>query len=95
VTHSIAEQIGAKRYAIINTDYVGGIGSQAAVVYDHGNVSMETQAGGHGVINKALRMLGVERVPGGERLTGYDEFDSIGLGKYRDFDDYFVKYRDE
>lgn len=85
VTHLFAREIGIKRYAIINTDYFGGVGEQYAAVYEDGKVIMKTE---EGRINKALKLLGVKCTP------GYDEFDSIGLGKYRSFDDLFEKYWD-
>jgi hypothetical protein len=84
-TQYFAQQIGAVRYAIIETDYFGGVGTQAAVVYENKQVIMPTKQGG---INTALAVLGVQR------STDKDEFDTIQLGKYRDFSDYFEKYWD-
>ncbi len=84
-THYFARQLDIKRYAIIHTDYLGGIGDQFAVVYEADRVVMTTTAGG---INQALRTIGVKCSP------GLDEFDSINLAKYRHFDQYFEKYWD-
>jgi hypothetical protein len=84
VTHYFARHIGISRYAIIETDYTGGIGTQAAIVYDNQRVVMPTTQGG---INAALALLGVER------SASRDEFDTIRLGAYRDFWGYFEKYR--
>jgi hypothetical protein len=73
-------------YAIINTDYFGGNGEQAAMVYRDSEVVMPPEWGGGGPINKALRLLGVTAE------KGKDEFDTVGLGGYRQFDDLFRKY---
>ncbi|HVJ81804.1 MAG TPA: hypothetical protein VNC50_12125 [Planctomycetia bacterium] len=77
--------------AYIETDYFGGRGVQAAIVWSKGTVifgaaatpdftSFEKprppQAGG--AINQALRRLGVARRP------SLDEFDTLGLGRHRD-----------
>jgi hypothetical protein len=85
VTHHFAQQIGATRYAIIETDYFGGVGDQMAVVYENQHMLMPPT---HGGINAALRLLGVQR------RGDVDEFDTIHLGRYRDFSAYFEKYRD-
>lgn len=58
------------------TDYFGGIGEQKSHYYD-GNIVHEFTEG-FGPIDKALKMLGVVCT------NNNDEFDSIGLGKYRD-----------
>jgi hypothetical protein len=72
-----------KTIAKIETDYFGGAGWQSAKlfvnnkkVYD-GYDSPHTQP-----INDLLCMMGVVR------NTGYDEFDTIGLGKYRSNQDF-------
>jgi hypothetical protein len=79
-------------FAIIETDYAGGVGTQAAAVY-RGEVQVMapevSESGKYGPINKALRHLGV--AAGGMM----DEFDTVGLGQYRDFDDLFESYTDE
>ncbi len=84
-THYLAEKLGLKQFAIIHTDYFAGVGDQEAVVYENGKQIMPPTKGG---INKALIMLGVQR------SRSKDEFDSINLGKYRHFDDYFEEYND-
>jgi hypothetical protein len=83
VTHFFAKELGLEKYAIVYTDYWAGIGTQFATVFEKDRVIMpETEEG----INQALKMLGVQRV------DGQDEFDSISLGNYRDFELYFEKY---
>jgi hypothetical protein len=84
-THYFAEELGISKYAIIHTDYLGGIGDQFAAVYEHGCVAMAAEADG---INRALRLIGVKCLP------GLDEFDSINLSRYRHFDRHFEKYWD-
>jgi hypothetical protein len=84
ITHYFAKHLGVSQYAIIETNYSGGTGTQVAVVYHHQQVIMPTTQGG---INAALVVLGVQR------STTIDEFDTIRLGKYRNFWGYFEKYR--
>lgn len=86
----IGDLAAEKNYALIETDYFGGAGDQAAVVYLRGESAPTYESGrlSSGTINEALRRIGVEAHNGG------DKFDSIGLSKYRDFEDYFEKYYD-
>jgi hypothetical protein len=69
--------------AIIETDYAGGIGDQAAAVYQGACEVMPPKTARIGPINEALRTLGVAARP------PLDEFDTIGLGRYRNFEDPF------
>jgi hypothetical protein len=65
--------------AYIETEYWGGPGMQAAIVWKGGEVvlSLSAKAPKVGPINKALAVLGVD-------LRGrLDEFDTLGLGRYR------------
>lgn len=80
-------------FAVIETDYFGGVGSQAAGVYRGHAVVMPPVStavrpwgGSVGPINESLRLLGV-RARGGQ-----DEFDTVGLGRYRDFCNWFDDY---
>lgn len=84
-THYFAQELGLGEFAIIFTDYFGGVGEQLAAVYEGGKQIMPPTPNG---INKALAILDVNK------MDSKDEFDSINLGKYRDFDDYFEKYED-
>jgi hypothetical protein len=76
--------------AYIETEYFGGTGVQAAIMWDGGSVQFgPTQTSGavplsNGAINIALRRLGVPR---GNSL---DEFDALGLGIHRDNDDWLA-----
>lgn len=60
----------------IETDYFGGVGTQAGVLYENGRIAVEPHSG-EGTINQLLRELGVQRI------SGKDEFDSLNLGRYR------------
>lgn len=83
VHHLVASIAEAPLFAIIETDYFGGLGEQAAVVYQGQTEIMPPEVAGGGPINKALRHLGVVAQP------GLDEFDTVGLGDFRDFDELF------
>jgi len=89
VVHHMIRQIAlTPLFAVIETDYFGGRGDQAAVVYRDHEVVMEPQVARIGPINEALRHLGVQR------QFPKDEFDTVGLSRYRDFDDLFESYHD-
>ena len=73
-----AKEIGLKKYAIIQTDYFGGIGSQCASLYEDGQIVTPDKS-----IDEILNLLGVIRI------DKKDEFDSINLGEYRDSEYYY------
>ena len=83
IVHEFAHRLGMRRFVLLQTDYLGGVGDQWATVYHGPERVMEATKGG---INEALALLGVVR----EGNT--DEFDTIGLGAHRDFSDVFEKY---
>ena len=87
VVHHIANTLGDGRpFAIVETDYHGGQGAQAAAVYQ-GEIELMSPANARsGVVNKALRLIGVVRT------VSLDEFDVLGLGSYRHWDDLFDDY---
>jgi len=97
VVHHMMQQIApVAMFAVIQTDYHGGVGQQWAAVYqgDQELMPTTTTPGGPvsiGVsrrpINKALRLLGV-------RPWISDAFTAIGLHHYRDWDDLFEQHRD-
>lgn len=69
--------------AYVETEYFGGVGTQAAAVFANGApafIQGETEQ--PGAISEALRVLGVIR---GHYV---DEFDAVGLGRYRQMDDW-------
>jgi len=71
-------------FSIIQTDYFGGAGEQYAQLY-RGSENISTDLFS---INDALSYFGVKR------SDKIDEFDSIGLGKFRSNPDYLEKYQD-
>jgi hypothetical protein len=71
-------------YAVIETDYFGGIGDQWALVYRGKDLADNRIV----QISPALRFLGVEP------QNGMDEFDTVGLAKYRSMPEYLDKYID-
>ena len=76
--------ISLPQYAIIKTDYFGGMGFQWASVFQgktNADFTVRT-------INQALRYLGVTK------KNGLDEFETVGLDKIRVQQDYLDKYRD-
>jgi hypothetical protein len=64
-------------FAVIETDYFGGLGDQAAAVYRGDTEVMAPAIGAIGPNNQALRHLGVRGT------EGMDEFDTVGLGPLR------------
>lgn len=71
-------------YAVIETEYFGGIGEQWALVY-RGTCLANTSIT---QISPALQFLGVKH------QNGMDEFDTVGLGNYRSMPEYLDKYVD-
>lgn len=72
------------KFAIIQTNYFGGIGNQYANVFDGlGNADKTV-----GTINQALKYLGVMS------MNGLDEFEMVGLNKIREQPNFLEKYID-
>ena len=72
------------------TEYFGGMGAQIAMVFDKGNVVFgprkhKTNDGktDRSPISEALQVLGAKKRP-----QDFDEFDSVGLGRYRDSEEW-------
>ena len=59
------------------TEYFGGIGHQIAIIFKNGMITFGPAKNEIGPINEGLRLLGARR------KASADEFDSIGLGRYR------------
>lgn len=72
----------ARPVAYVETDYFGGSGDQAAMVWEDGEVLSEPSKTRMGAIDHALLHLGVEK--GGAD----DRFDALGLGRHRHTDDW-------
>ena len=74
-----------KMVAKIRTDYFGGIGCQSAKVFENGKkiLNQDDEYDSRlNPINSALKLLGVVR------KGNMDEFDTIGLGSYRNNRDF-------
>ncbi len=74
-----------KMIAKIETDYFGGSGNQSAKLFVNNEriySKSDEQDWSIKPINDVLKMMGVQR------LSGNDEFDTIGLGKYRKNEDF-------
>ena len=78
------------KLAYIETDYAGGAGTQMAVLYENGKQKFPPVVtedfkiwtpSDERAINIVLKGFGVQK------LSGKDEFDSIGLGNFRDMYD--------
>lgn len=67
--------------AYVETEYFGGEGDQGAVVARDGKIVFGPAAG-DGSINAALRLLGAKKE------TEHDEFDQVGLGRFRSNEDW-------
>jgi len=81
VVREVAHHVfGRARFAVVETDYFGGSGDQAAVVYENGSVIMEPEVAEVGPINRALRLIGVHAG------RAHDEFDALGLAQFRGWD---------
>ena len=83
LTSSLFDDITAlRRYSLhtklvyCETDYSGGMGTQAGVFFENGKISIEP-CSGEGTINRLLKELGVRCE------AGMDAFDSLNLGQYR------------
>lgn len=73
--------------AYVETDYFGGEGEQAAVLWENGEVVYEPYKGKLGPINDVLRRMGVARG------DGLDQFDAVGLGRHRSNDDWIKSHK--
>ena len=63
--------------AYIQADIFGGFGDQGAIVWDAGQVVYKQITSRIGAINGALHKLGIQKT------IEQDEFDCLGLGRYR------------
>jgi hypothetical protein len=78
LTFFFAKELGIEKYAIIQTDYFSGMGSQCASLYENGKAVIKEKD-----INEALHELGVSRT------HEKDEFDMINLSEYRASEYYY------
>ncbi|WP_452222087.1 hypothetical protein [Lacinutrix salivirga] len=78
LTKFIAKEIGLEKFALIQTDYFGGIGEQYASYFEDERKIL-SEVG----INEALKSLGVKT------KDNQDEFDALNLGEYRESEYYY------
>jgi hypothetical protein len=85
--HALALEISySSAVAYISTAYFGGHGKQDALVWDKGTLCFSPPSSGYdqdwpnSPISQALRMIGVVAE------KDKDEFDTLGLGKHRETD---------
>lgn len=78
-----------KLVAKISTDYFGGIGGQSAKLFDNNKMIFNGQDEYNDgktyytqPINEVLKLMGISR------KFGMDEFDTIGIGRYRSNNDF-------
>ena len=84
VVHRIARRVAIDPlFAIIETDYFGGSGDQAAAVYHGDRTIMPPERSSSGPINEALKLLGVPHT------HARDQFEATGLHHHRTFDKLF------
>jgi hypothetical protein len=72
-------------FAVIMTDYFGGVGEQWACAFPAATATVPST---NGAINQVLQALGVVADP------GKDEFDTLGLAAHRHPPEYLHKYED-
>lgn len=86
VLNHIIKQVSSKDclFAIIQTEYFGGMGEQYACVYKGDDIVPMKGT----TINEALQLLGILK------LQDLDEFDTLGLSNYRRTPEYLDKYHD-
>lgn len=75
----------------VETDYFGGYGDQSASYYKDGKLIYE-DLNSHGCINECLSRMGIVRDK--DNYGKVDEFDTIGLGKFRT-NESIIKWYDE
>ncbi|HEU4453449.1 MAG TPA: hypothetical protein VFR81_10325 [Longimicrobium sp.] len=68
---------GGGAVAYVETDYFGGTGEQAAIVWKDGRIYSGPEKSRIGAVSDALRRLGAEKG------DAHDEFDAIGLSRHR------------
>lgn len=76
----LAQQLSVKEpVAYVEAGFLGGVGSQQAIVWQGGQVMLATAMDGFGAINQALHYFGVQA----NNPTILDEFMMVGLGRWR------------
>ncbi len=81
IENKILSLIDDKCIGYIEAEYFGGQGGQSAILWQQGE-RYTLYSFGHGVINLLLKHLGVSAE------IGFDEFDTISLGRYRNTEEW-------
>lgn len=71
------------KVAYIEAEFFGGVGMQASIVFENEKIVSEPQVSKN-AINLALQYLRVSK------LNFFDEFDALGLGKYRHTEEWII-----
>lgn len=95
ITLKMTEDIGIKKFALVATDYFGGLGSQAGRIFENGNEIFLDGYNDQEPLFKGTRINDVLKYIGVKRGKKSDEFDTINLSKYRSFEKYYIKYDNE
>lgn len=76
--------------AYIEADYFGGVGQQSAIMVGDEKVILDVRAGDseYGPVNLVLKEFGIIRE------SNLDEWDTVGLLRYRDTDDWLEAAED-
>jgi hypothetical protein len=80
----IEDLSAAGRVAYVETEYFGGVGTQAAAVWENGRTILGPKQADIGPINDALRLLGVACT------QTQDEFAVAGLDRHRETEDWLA-----
>lgn len=78
---TLTEASKEESVAYVETEYFGGLGDQGAIVAKEGRIAFGP-TDGDGSINSALRLIGVKKG------LARDEFDAVGLDKFRSNEDW-------
>jgi hypothetical protein len=78
----LSQASSGKLITYIETEYFGGEGVQAAIVFENGKIIFGPKQADIGPINNALKKMGVSKEP-----ACRDEFESIGLASFRSCDE--------
>lgn len=82
----LKEASQAESLAYVETEYFGGDGGQGAIVARGGEIVLGPSKG-DGSINAALNLLGAKKA------GAHDEFEAVGLGRFRSNDDWIEQPR--
>lgn len=91
-TLKLAEAIGISKFALITTDYFGGIGVQAGRVFINNKEVILDGYNSDDALFKGVTINATLKYIGVKKSLFKDEFDTINLSKYRSFDSYYDNY---